>query len=410
MISFKESMQLLESLNIEPKETTLLPLMQAQGYVLADDIIADYNSPELPTAAMDGYALKFDDQSMKELKIQAINPAGAKEVEELVAGKCIKTFTGSIMPKGSDTLIPIENVSVKDGAIHIEKDVPFGFSVRQIGENFKKGEVLIKKGTVLDFSEIGVLASLNIEKVKVYKKPIVSVIATGEELLELGEEQTRASQIRSSNNYTIEAIIKKYGGEAKNLGCHGDDIESLKKLFKDALNSSDIIVSTGGVSVGDFDFVKDIVKDELDAKVVFKGVVIKPGQHIMLATVGNKTILALPGFAYSSTVTALVYLLPLIAKYQNMDYKPIILKGKLKTQYIKKSKKTEFAPCNIHIDNGFIEVDFKGKKDGTSAIMTNMIGVSALAVTSPEDSNLNAGEYIDLFIFNLNSIKRGWYE
>jgi molybdopterin molybdotransferase len=403
MISFDESMKLLDNLNIEPCEKITLPLVQAAGYVIAEDIVASYNSPELPTAAMDGYAIKFDDQSLKELKIQAINPAGALSVEELVAGNCIKTFTGSIMPKGSDTLIPIENVSLKDDStIYIEEEVPFGFSVREVGENFKEGEVLIKKGTKIDFAEIGVLASLNVVSVDVYKKPTVSVIATGEELLELGEEQTKASQIRSSNNYTIEAIANKYGAEAKNLGCVGDNIENIKTIFKEALKSSDIIVSTGGVSVGDFDFVKDVVRDELGANVVFKGVVIKPGQHIMLATVGNKTILALPGFAYSSTVTALLYLLPLIAKYQNSIYKPLILKAKLLQKYTKKSKKKEFAPCNVYFDNKEITVDFKGKKDGTSAIMTNMIGVSALAVTSEDQGDLDIGDYIDLFLFKLN--------
>jgi len=401
MISFKESMKKLYNLDIEPKKTITLPLMQAVGYILAKDVVADYNSPEEPTSAMDGYALKFDDQNLKELKIQAINPAGAKEVEELIAGKCIKTFTGSIMPKGSDTLIPIENVTVENETISIKTEVPFGFSVRGIGENFKKGEVLIKKGTKLDFAEIGVLASLNVVSVEVYRKPLVSVIATGEELLELGEIQTRATQIRSSNNYTIEALAKKHGADVKNLGCHGDDLINLKIIFKEALQNSDIVVSTGGVSVGDFDFVKDIVRDELGADVIFKGVVIKPGQHIMLAKAANKTILALPGFAYSSTVTALLYLLPLIAKYQNSTFKPVVLKGKLRSNYKKKSRKTEFAPCNVYYDNGFVEVDFKGKKDGTSAIMTNMLGVSALAATPEDGTDLDAGSYIDLLLFDL---------
>jgi len=215
--------------------------------------------------------------------------------------------------------------------------------------------------------------------VKVFRKPKVAVIATGSELLELGEEQTRVSQIRSSNNYTIEAIAKNNCANAIALGCVGDDIDNIKSIFKKALTEADIIVSTGGVSVGDFDFVKDVVRDELGADVLFKGVVIKPGQHIMVAKARNKTILALPGFAYSSTVTALLYLLPIIYKYMEANYKPVIVKAKLKDNYKKKSKKTEFTPCNISIENGEIVVDFKGKRNGTSAIMT-----------------------IDTYIYNLN--------
>ena len=402
MISFKESQDIINSMQVKPTNIIELPLMEAQGYYLGEDIAASFNSPEYPTAAMDGYAIKHEDQALKELKVSAINPAGAEEIPTLIAGEAIKTFTGSIMPKDSDTLIPIENVEYKDGKIIIKEEVPYGFSVRAVGENFKEGEVLIKAGTKIDFAEIAVLASLNYVKVKVYSKPKVAIIATGNELLELGEEQTKPSQIRSSNNYTIEAIVKKYGGEPIQFGCVKDDIESIKSAFKKALNESDIVVSTGGVSVGDYDFVKDVVRDELGAKVLFKGVVIKPGQHIMVAKAGNKTILALPGFAYSSTVTALVYLLPILHKYMNAEYKPVILKATLRSPYKKKSKKTEFTPCNVSIYDGNLCVDFIGKKDGTSAIMTNMLGNCALTITGPNDSDKEVGESIDTFIYNLN--------
>jgi len=402
VISFDESMNILNSIEVESTQVIEMPLMEAQGYILAEDIIADYNSPQSPTSAMDGYAIKHEDQVLKELKISAINPAGSVEIPTLVAGETIKSFTGSVMPEGSDTLIPIEMVDVIGDKIVIKEEVSFGYSVREIGENFKEGEVLINKGAKIDFAEIAVLASLNYVTVKVFSKPKVAIIATGSELLELGEEQTRASQIRSSNNYTIEAIAKGNSATAIALGCVGDDIDNIKSIFKKALNEADIIVSTGGVSVGDFDFVKDVVRDELGAEVLFKGVVIKPGQHIMVAKAGNKTILALPGFAYSSTVTGLLYLLPVIYKYMEADYKPVIVKAKLKDNYKKKSKKTEFTPCNIYIENGEIVVDFKGKKNGTSAIMTNMLGKTALVVTTPEESDKKAGEYIDTYIYNLN--------
>ncbi len=402
MISFNQSMDITNAINLKPNEVIELPLMDAQGYFLAEDIVAGYNSPEFPTSGMDGYAIRFEDQELGELPIAAINPAGANEVPELKPKEAIKTFTGSIMPKNSDTLIPIENVEVVDGKIIIKERVEFGFSVREVGENFKKGEVLIAKGTKIEFAEIGVLASLNFVTVKVYKKPKIAVIATGSELLELGQEQTRESQIRSSNNYTIEAIAKSYGAEVNNLGCVGDDIENIKSTFKTALEGADIVVSTGGVSVGDFDFVKDVVRDELGAEVLFKGVVIKPGQHIMLAKAGNKIILALPGFAYSSTVTALVYLVPILHKYFEVEKKPVILKAELLSKFKKKSKKTEFTPCKLSVIDGKLYADFSGNRDGTSAIMTNMLGHTALAVTTPDEGDKEAGESINVFIYNLN--------
>jgi molybdopterin molybdotransferase len=407
VISYSESLEILNSIELEPTKVVELPLMQAQDMFLAEDIVASFNSPEFATSAMDGYAIKAEDQALGELKVIAINPAGADEVPTLIGGKAIKTFTGSLMPKDSDTLIPIENVEYENGKITIKEDVPFGFSVREAGENFKKGELLIKKGTKIDFEQIAVLASLNYVTVKVYSKVDVAVIATGSELLELGQEQTKESQIRSSNNYTIEAIAKKYGANAINYGCINDDVESIKRVFKEALSKSDIVVSTGGVSVGDFDFVKDVVRDELGASVLFKGVVIKPGQHIMVAKAGNKVIIALPGFAYSSTVTALVYLLPIIYKYYNSEYSMPIVEAKLKSKYTKKSKKTEFTPANLTIKEGELSVDFIGKKDGTSAIMTNMLGNTALTITSSDDSSKDAGEKIQTYIYNFNFLQGG---
>jgi len=402
MISYKESLDILNNIDVNTTEIIELPLMQTQDMFLAEDIKASFNSPQFPTSAMDGYAIKAEDQALKELKVIAINPAGADDIPLLIGGKAIKTFTGSLMPKGSDTLIPIENVEYKDGKIVIKEEVPYGFSVREVGENFRKDELLIKKGTKIDFPQIAVLASLNYVTLKVYSKVNVAVIATGSELLELGEEQTKSSQIRSSNNYTIEAIAKKYGANAVNYGCISDDTDKIKRVFKEALNSSDIIVSTGGVSVGDFDFVKDVVREELGADVLFKGVVIKPGQHIMVAKVDNKVIIALPGFAYSSTVTALVYLLPIIYKYYNSEYEMPIINAKLLSNYKKKSKKTEFTPANLSIKEGEICVDFIGKRDGTSAIMTNMLGKTALSVTTPGSSDKKSGEYINTYIYNFS--------
>ncbi len=402
MISFEESMERIESINLSPTDIIELPLMDAIGYRLAEDIVADSNLPEYPTSAMDGYAIRFEDQMLEEIEVESINPAGAEELLELTPGRAIKTFTGSLMPKGSDTLIPVENVTANGKKITINEEVTYGFSVREIGESYRKGEILIEKTTRIDFEEISVLASLNYTKVKVYAKVKVAIIATGSELLELGEEQTRASQIRSSNNYTIEAIVKKYGGEPLQFGCVGDDIDAIKESLQLALEKSDIVVTTGGVSVGDFDFVKDVVRDSLGAELIFKGVVIKPGQHIMVAQVENKIIIALPGFAYSSTVTALLYLLPVLYKYNKVTYKMPLLETILGSKYKKKSKKTEFTAGNLTLVDNKLTIDFNGKKSGTSAIMTNMLGSVALAVTSPDEGDKESGESIRTLIYNLN--------
>ncbi len=395
---FDESMQMIDDLAIENYKTKQLPLMESQGYILAQDIVADHNSPEFPTSAMDGYAVIHKDLSLGRLHIGSINPAGSDLKEEVVSGMCIKTFTGSLMPHGADTLIPIENVEVDGDEIIIKTEVPQGFSVREPGENYAKGQMLIPKGTKIDFPQIGVIASLNIPQVTVYEKPTVAIISTGSELLELGEEQTSDAQIRSSNNYILEAIVKKYDGVPLQLGCIKDDKETITKNISDALNKADIVVTTGGVSVGDFDFVKDVIY-ELGCDVVFKGVRVKPGQHIMVARKEDKFIIGLPGFAYSSTVTALLYLVPLIEKLQQGQSAMHRVKATLKEPFIKRAKKAEFTACNVSLEEGSYYVDFEGKKVGSSAILTNMLGNVALLVTAEDDTSKEIGDEVSVLLF-----------
>jgi molybdopterin molybdotransferase len=350
---------------------------------------------------MDGYAIRAKDQKKERLKVVGKTPAGSLVEKELKEGEAIKTFTGSLMPKGSDTLIPIENVEVKGDLIYIKTPVDEGFSVRQIGEDYKKGELLIKKGSKISFAEIGVMASLNIVMPKVYQRPKVAILSTGSEVLEIGEEQRNSAQIRSSNNYTLEAIATLHGAKAIQMGCVKDDRASITKAIKEALDSGDIVVTTGGVSVGDFDFVKDVVRDELGFDVAFKGVVIKPGQHVMVAKKGDKFIISLPGFAYSSLVTFFIYVLPIIYKMQGSRYEPKMVYATLKEPFIKRSKKTEFTPCNVSIEDGEFFVDFKGYKVGSSGILTNMLGeFKALMVTEPDEKDKEAGERVLVWLIH----------
>lgn len=393
---FDESMKILEEQKIHHYKTRRMPLMEARGYVLAEEIVADRNSPEAPTSAMDGYAIRFEDQAKGRLKISGINPAGNSRLEELRPGEAIKTFTGSLMPPGSDTLIPIENVTVEGEEIAISEPVSSGFSVRPVGENYAKGERLMSRGTPLEYPQIGVLAGLNHSQVTVYSKPSVAILATGSELLELGEAQTHAGQIRSSNNYTIEAIVQRYGAEALQMGCVGDDRQSIAAAVDNALQQADIVVSTGGVSVGDFDFVKEVVANLDGAELLFKGVRIKPGQHIMVARRGDQFIVALPGFAYSSTVTALLYVVPLIAKLQNRGNPIERVRAVLEEPFVKRAKKAEFTACNLRLVDGFYRVDFEGKKVGTSAILTNMLGAVGLLYTSEDEASKDAGEEVEV--------------
>jgi len=399
LLSYEASQNMLDLLEVNAERFERVPLSNSLGRILAEDIIAEFNDPVFPTASMDGYACRHADLDAGILKVLGDNPAGSDEQRVVGEYECIKTFTGSMMPVGADTLIQIENVTYEDGKITINESVPKGSSVRPIGEGYRAGDVLITKGTQVGFAEIGVMAGLNKVMVKVALKPRVGVIATGSEILDLGEQAQNPAQIRSSNNYTLEALFSAAGAQSVQLGTAPDNKDAIMKTFTNALESVDILVSTGGVSVGDYDFVKDIVP-RLGASVVFKGVGIKPGRHIMVAQIGKKFIVALPGFAYSSTVTAILYVLPLIAKMLGREQPYKIVAAKLQEDFKKRSPFTEFTACNVIVEDGEYFVNFKNKKVGSSAILTNMLDNSALMIAGEEDKALEAGTYVSVILLD----------
>ena len=399
-ISYKKSLEILGDIVLSKQSSEKLFITNAIGRVIAKDIIANHNNPEFPTSAMDGYAIKYADMKNNSIEIIDKNPAGSIIEKEVLISTCIKTFTGSLMPKGSDTLIPIENIEVINNQIKITKEVPFGFAVREIGENYKNNEILIKKGTIVGFAEIGVLASLNISQIEVIINPTIAIASTGSEVLDLGETQTNDSQIRSSNHLTLEALFKSNGANTIQMGIVKDDMDSITNLLETALQKADIVVTTGGVSVGDYDFVQDVIKDKLNAQVLFHGVTIKPGMHILAAIKDDKIIIALPGFAYSSTVCAILYVLPLIFKFRNANESLPIVKAKINQDLPRKMNKTIFTACNVEYKNEQYLINFDGKKEGTSAILTNMLESPALLIQKDDSSDLKAGDLVDILLLN----------
>ena len=399
-ISYGKSLEILNNIVLNKQSTQKLFITNAIGRVIANDIITVDNSPEFPTSAMDGYAIKYADIKNDWIEIIDKNPAGSIVEKEVSNGTCIKTFTGSLMPKGSDTLVPIENVEVINNQIKITKEVPFGFAIREIGENYKSNEVIIKKGTIVGFAEIGVLASLNISQIEVIINPTIAIASTGSEVLDLGETQTNASQIRSSNHLTLEALFKSNGANTIQMGVVKDDMDSITKLIETALLKADIVVTTGGVSVGDYDFVQDVIKDKLKAEVLFHGVNLKPGMHILAALKDGKIIIALPGFAYSSTVCAILYVLPLIYKFRKANESLPIVKAIINQDFSRKMDKTIFTACNVEYKDAQYSINFDGKRQGTSAILTNMLESPALLIQKDDSPDLKAGDLVDILLLN----------
>ena len=233
--------------------------------------------------------------------------------------------------------------------------------------------------------------------------PTVAIASTGSEVLDLGETQTNDSQIRSSNHLTLEALFKSNGANTIQMGIVKDDINSITNLLETALLKADIVVTTGGVAVGDYDFLQDVIKDKLNAQVLFHGVNVKPGMHLLLALKDNKIIIALPGFAYSSTVCAILYVLPLIYKFRNSNEKLPIVKARIAQDFKRFQAKTIFTACNVEYINNEYQINFDGKRSGTSAILTNMLESPALLIQKEDSQDIKSGDLVDILL--LNNIK-----
>lgn len=373
-----------------------IPISHAKGRIVCENIKARQDYPLFCTSAMDGYACKFSDQILKKLKIIGSLPAGNSPRNIILHNsECLKTFTGSLMCNGSDTLIPIENVKVVDDSIEIISPASKGFAIRPAGESYKKGEVLIKKGSKLDYSELGLLAELGISYVNVFIQPKVAVLSTGSEIVDIGEVMTNEAQIHSSNHIAIANMISSMNCQSIILPIIKDDENLLKNAIKNTLKSVDILITTGGVSVGDFDFMRDILRDE--CQIIVNGAFTKPGRHIKIARIGEKYIFALPGFPYSAMVTCALYFREFINKilHTNETYS---YKAVLTEDYIKKTKFEEFSAAEIKNDNGILKISTSTKKSGSSAIVSNLNN-KAVLLNCPADKNkLEKGQIVDFIV------------
>lgn len=391
--SYEETLKTLKN-SIKPCEKIQkVAITSTLNRILAVDIIAKENYPQYETSAMDGYACKFSDLSAGKLKILGDIPAGTNPMNiGLKDGECIKTFTGSLMCKNSDTLIPIENVDVKDGYIFINQGVKKGFAVRKIGESYKKDDILIRKGTKLSYSEIALLAELGEFHISVFMKPKVGVLATGSEIRDLGEALQTPAQIHSSNHIAIASMLELMGCEAVILPIIKDEKNLVKEAIINGIKSCDMLITTGGVSVGDYDFVKSSLKE--NCEILVDGAAIKPGRHIKIAKFNDKYIFALPGFPYSAMVMCVLYVRVLINELFCIKEENEI-EAILSQDYVKKTEFLEFTACNITFKDGKVFANLEGKKSGSSAIINNLNNNAALLICPLEKKDgLKNGEVV----------------
>ncbi|WP_107831277.1 molybdopterin molybdotransferase MoeA [Campylobacter concisus] len=390
-MSYADSLKILKDTINAWEKVEKVAITDALDRNIAYDVTAAENYPAKPVSAMDGYAFAFKD-GLNELELITDLPAGSDKGLHIESSKCVKTFTGSLMSEGTDTLVPVENVEVSGSKIIIKKSVPKGFAVRAVGESYKKGEILIKKGTRLTYSEIALLAELGVFHVSVFIRPRVAILATGSEIKDLGEPLDSPAQIHSSNHVGIAMQIRKMGAEPILCEIVRDKAELVEKAIINALKSADILVTTGGISMGDYDFVKGALNENF--KLIIEGAAIKPGRHIRVAKSGDKYIFALPGFPYSAMVMCVLYVRVLINTWFSQEEPKIT--AIMDEDYKKRSPFLEFTAVNLENRDGKIFVNLNGKKLGSSAIVNNLTNEAALLIIPKETEFIAKGEVVEV--------------
>ena len=304
MIPVSEAIQIV--LQHTPRlEVESVALGDALGRVLAEGIIADTDLPPFDRAQMDGYAVRAADvaNTSARLRIAGESAAGAGWHQEMKTGEAVRIMTGAPVPKGADAVQQVELTREIDGGSQVEilEPVEAGRSIVKQGAEIKAGETVLSSGEDINAAMIATLASFGYAQVKVGCRPRVAVMATGSELVDVNQKPGQ-DQIRDSNNYTIAAYATLAGATVESWPLAGDDTEKLKKQIKQAVETSDVLITSGGVSMGVYDFMKPALK-ELGAEIFFERVALRPGKPTVFARLGNTLVFGLPGNPVSVAVT-----------------------------------------------------------------------------------------------------------
>jgi molybdopterin molybdotransferase len=412
MITFEEALKIvIENTKTLPYEK--VPITQSLGRVLAEDIIADRDQPPADNSGMDGFAVRYEDikgateENPAVLELVGEAKAGG-EPPVISKGKASYIYTGGLIPQGADTVVQKELTKVEDGKVFIFQELKKGANIRKQGEDYKKGDVLLKKGSKIREAEVGILASANKGFVYVYQRPKVGILTTGDEILDIGEPITSASQIRTSNTYALYSQILEAGGEPVILGFAKDNPEDLREKLRNAI-TCDILLTTGGVSVGDYDLVKDFVCTELGVKILFWKVAQKPGKPLAFGVWGDndrKLFFGIPGNPVAAMFVTEAYVKPAVRKMkgERKILNPVV-KAKLIGGYKrKKGERKEFIRVSVELtDQGFTAKAF-GKQG--SNILTGMTFANGFGIVDIGITEIKDGEEIEVLLFDTSFLYR----
>jgi molybdopterin molybdotransferase len=402
-------LELVRSLDPQQDSETV-DLPSALDRILAAPVHSALDFPHWDNSAMDGYAVRYEDvqscdQQPVTLEIIEEIPAGYQPQKTVQSGQAARILTGSMMPAGADTIVIQEETQHQAQTVTIlSAPKPQAF-VRRRAEFYQAGDSLLQPGTVLTAPDIAVLAAAQCVRVPVYRRPRIAILSTGSELV-APDRPLQPGQIVDSNQYALAALITSAGAEPIRLGIVPDQPEALKQAIAHALQSADMVLSSGGVSVGDYDYVDQILA-ELGAEIHIRAVAVKPGKPLTVATFQNPNVMyfGLPGNPVSALVTFWRFVLPAIKKIsgRSTGWEPVFVKGRSLQDLRSDGKRETYLWGQVNLRQGEYQFQTAGGSH-SSGNLVNLAQTNGLARIPLGEKSISAGTWVDILPIGINGI------
>ena len=412
LVSFHEAKQILKrSFSPKPVGIEKISLSKAHNRVLARDILSPIDVPPFDRSTVDGYAVKAadtfgaDENHTITLKLCGHVTIGAPPSIVVEKGTAVEAVTGAPLPKGADAVVMLEYAIQRENNVSMHRPVSKGENVMKTGSDIEKQKTALKKGQTLSSREIGVLAALGLTQVEVYKRPKVAILSTGEEIVEPGKPLP-PGKIYDINAHTLSAAVLECGAEPINLGIISDNINQLKTAIRKALDLADVIVTSGGVSVGPKDIVPEVLDTLGTPGVIVCGIAVKPGKPTTIAMINKKLVFSLPGHPTSSLLMFYLIVRPILFQITGIhEQTPLTLKATVATKMFPARGRRTFVMVNLTC-NKSDKLIASPVPLGLSGAITTLTKADGFVKIEEKKQFIDAGEEVTVYLFK----PKNWLE